>query len=251
MRKFAVLVVLTMLLASMSTAMAGGDKNRGEIGAGDTREIGCENQPCFTDAPQPGPSDAWITQASGLSADLDQAEIDALRFIREEEKMARDVYLVLYEKWGNRLFGYIAQSEQAHMDAMEKLLAFYGIEDPVTGDAIGVFTNDDIKTLFSYLKDWGLTSELDALLVGGYIEERDILDIWSAYDQTDEERIRRVYQNLYEGSYNHLDAFVHHYELLSGESYIPQLLSQEEYNLVMAYVTQAKQAQQPSRRKGK
>ena len=136
------------------------------------------------------------------------------------------------------------------MDAMANLLDYYGIEDPVADDTTGVFNNDYIAGLYKWLIEWGSTSEIDALLVGGYIEEYDIIDIWNAYEDTDEERIQRVYQNLYEGSYNHLDAFVYNYERLTGESYTPQLLF-EDYELVMAFVTQAKQAQQPKQQKGR
>ena len=121
----------------------------------------------------------------------------------------------------------------------------------MTSDETGAFTNDDIAGLYSYLVDWGSQSETDALLVGGYIEEYDILDIWKAYDETGEERIKTVYQNLYEGSYNHLDAFVYVYELVAGESYVLQLLTEENYDYVMNFDTQANQAQKPKQQKGK
>ena len=68
-------------------------------------------------------------------------------FIREEEKIARDVYRVLYKKWGNPIFANIEESEQAHMDAMANVLAFYGIDDPVTNDETGEFTNEGIPAL--------------------------------------------------------------------------------------------------------
>ena len=48
--------VLGMIFVGSSTVMAGGDKNRGEIGIGDTNENNCEDQPCFEDAPMPGPT---------------------------------------------------------------------------------------------------------------------------------------------------------------------------------------------------
>ncbi len=134
---------------------------------------------------------------------------------------------------------------------MANLLAFYGIVDPVTSDATGEFNDEAIADLYSELVEWGSKSEIDALLVGAYIEEYDIIDIWLAYDKTDEERIQKVYQNLYEGSYNHLDAFVYVYELVTGESYIPELLSDDEYEDVMNFETQANQAQEPKQQKGK
>jgi hypothetical protein len=235
------------------TVMAGGDKNRGEIGKGSTYENSCEDQPCFEDAPMPGSSATLIMESADKTSELDETEIDHLLFIREEEKMARDVYRVLYEKWGNPIFANIVASEQAHMDAMAKLLAFYGIDDPVKSDEIGDFTNPIIAALYSDIVDGDLKpeSEIDALLVGAYIEEYDILDISEAYNKTNEERIRKVYQNLYEDSYNHLDAFVYVYELLSGESYEPELLLEGECNVVMNSDTQDNQAQAPKQRNGK
>ena len=60
---------------------------------------------------------------------LDETEIHHLEFIREEEKLAHDVYTVLYEQWGMQIFDNIAESEQRHTDAMGRLLAYYGLED--------------------------------------------------------------------------------------------------------------------------
>lgn len=244
-------IALGIMFMGTSTVMAGGDQNRGEIGQGYTHENNCEDQPCFDNAPRPGSSDTLLMQSADKTSELDDTEIHHLLFIREEEKMARDVYRVLYEKWGNPIFANIVESEQAHMDAMAKLLAFYGIDDPVLSDETGEFTDEDIAGLYSDLVEWGSQSEIDALLVGAYIEEYDILDIWKAYDETDEERIQKVYQNLYEGSYNHLDAFVYVYELVTGESYVRQLLTEEDYEYVMNFETQANQAQEPKQQKGK
>ena len=242
---------LGMIFVGSSTVMAAGDKNRGDIGQGDTYENNCEDQPCFEDAPMPGSSDTLIIQSADETSELDDTEIHHLLFIREEEKMARDVYRVLYEKWGNPIFANIVESEQAHMDAMANLLAFYGIDDPVTIDETGAFNDEDVAKLYSELVDWGSVSEIEALLVGAYIEEYDILDIWKAYEETDEERIQTVYQNLYEGSYNHLNAFVYVYELVAGESYEPKLLSADEYEDVLNFETQANRPQEPKKQKGK
>jgi len=243
-------ITLGLLLMSVPTIMAGGDKNRGEIGQGDTHEIGCENQPCFSDAPQPGSSSVFYESAVDPAATLDSAEIEDLLFIREEEKLARDVYIVLSGLYDMPIFANIAASEQRHMDAIKGLLDFYGIPDPVTDDKVGAFTDPDIESLFGILTGPGAMSEIDALLVGGFIEEYDISDIWNAKDATDEARIQRVYQNLCEGSYNHLNAFVYNYEWLKGEYYEPLYLTPDDYAEVMLFITQAKQAQTPKQRKG-
>lgn len=49
--------------------------------------------------------------------------------MREEEKLARDVYLTFGEKWGLTLFTNIAKSEQTHTDAVKTLLDRYEIKD--------------------------------------------------------------------------------------------------------------------------
>lgn len=239
-----------LILAMTPFLMAGGDKNRGDNGTGDTWETGCVDQPCYADAPQPGAS-ALTLESAAAAGVLDESEIAHLLFIREEEKLARDVYIVLYEKWGNPVFANIISSEQAHMDAMANVLAFYGIEDPVAGDTVGAFTDAQIAGLFSELTAWGGESEIDALLVGAFIEEYDILDLWIAYEETDEARIRSVVQNLYEGSYNHLDAFVHTYELQAGTAYVPRLLTDAQFDLVLNFATRAGQAQGGAKPKGK
>jgi len=105
---------------------------------------------------------------------------------------------------------------------------------------IGAFTDPYIDDLFDWLTGWGLTSVEDALQVGAFIEEYDILDIWTAYDQTDESQIQEVYQSLYEGSYNHLASFVYNYELICSD-YEIQLLSQAEFDAVLCFETDARQ----------
>jgi hypothetical protein len=248
---FSSVFALVIMFIGISTALAGGDKNRGDIGEGSTHEINCEDQPCFEDAPMPGPTTMTTLAAPSVVEKPDETEVHDLLFIREEEKMARDVYHVLYEMWGNPIFANIETSEQTHMDAVKELIIYYGETDPVTNDDTGMFTDSDIADLYSFLVEWGSQSELDALLVGAYIEEYDILDIWKAYEETDAERAKTVYQNLYEGSYNHLDAFVYVYELESGMTYEPDQLTADQYEYVMSFDTQANQAQQPKQQKGK
>lgn len=243
----AMVIALALMLTPVSMVMAGGDQNQGDKGIGETYENGCENQPCFETAPKPGTAETLVSNTPDATAVLDESEMDDLLFIREEEKLARDVYRVLYAEWGNLVFAAIAESEQAHMDAMANLLDFYGVDDSVTSDEVGAFTSDDIRDLFEELTERGSFSKAEALSVGAFIEEYDILDLWAASDATDEERIKRVYQNLYEGSYNHLDAFVYNYESLTGGEYTPQLLTEDQYDYVMTFVTQARQAQKPKR----
>jgi len=75
----------------------------------------------------------------------------------------------------------------------------------------------------------GSISLSDALLVGGAIEEIDILDLQKYLNETSNSAVIEVYENLLRGSINHLNSFVRNYERQTGETYQPQFLSQEEY----------------------
>lgn len=137
-----------------------------------------------------------------LSAD----EMHWLQYMREEEKLARDVYLALYAKWKMPIFSNIAVSELNHMDAVKSLLDRYGIADPAVPQR-GVFTNAKIQALYDSLMEKGILSKKDALQVGVIIEETDIDDLTSALALTSHPDITKVYTNLREGSYSHLSAF--------------------------------------------
>ena len=165
---------------------------------------------------------------------LSDDEIAGLLYMREEEKLARDVYLTLYDAWGLRVFQNIARAEQIHMDAVLTLIARYGLDDPVTDDTIGVFTNADLQALYAQLVAQGSESLEAALRVGATIEEIDIQDLEAYLATTDAADIRLAYENLKAGSYNHLRAFVSTLEAQTGETYQPQYLAQSEYEAIMA-----------------
>jgi hypothetical protein len=140
-----------------------------------------------------------------FTAVLTQAEIDGLLQMREEEKVARDVYLAFAKLYNNRVFSNIAKSEQAHMDAILYLLNGYKLSDPVAGLAVGTFT-PAFQAIYDGLILRG-TSLKEALLVGVDIEVMDIDDLKVHIGETTVPNIIRVYNNLLAGSINHLSAF--------------------------------------------
>ncbi len=156
--------------------------------------------------------------------DLSEEEKEDLYYMREEEKLARDVYLTLYEQWDLSVFKRIASSEQKHMNSIGKLLEAYEIPDIIVDDSVGIFVNPELQKLFSELIEKGSKSMADALLVGGMIEEVDILDIEEAIKNTTHDDIARVYERLLRGSYNHLRAFISNYKSQTGETYEYQLM---------------------------
>jgi hypothetical protein len=168
------------------------------------------------------------------SGELTAAEAQDLLFMREEEKLARDVYLALYDRWGLNVFQNIASSESAHTQAVKGLLDQYGLNDPMAIDQRGVFTNPDLQALYDQLVAQGKGSLEDALRVGAAIEEIDILDLKEAMLASDHIEIQMVYDNLLKGSYNHLRAFVSTLNKQAGAVYQPQYLAAEDYQAIVS-----------------
>ena len=137
--------------------------------------------------------------------------IDDLLYMREEEKLARDVYLTLdemYASYGINIFLRIAASEQSHMDAIAYLLDKLDIVDPVIDDSIGVFTDPQLQAMYDELIVAAEPGIIEALSVGVVIEETDIADLQECLAVEDLPTcIVRVYSNLLRGSLNHLNAF--------------------------------------------
>ena len=165
------------------------------------------------------------------TVELTAAEIEGLIWMREEEKMAGDLYTLFYNAYELRIFGNIAQSEGTHTKAVLALLNYYNIDDPVFEET-GLFQNDTLQSLFDELKAAGEVSLVEALKVGAFVEETDILDLEEQLTVTTNEDILLVYENLLRGSRNHLRAFV---RVLAkyGITYEPISLSGDYYLAVI------------------
>ena len=193
------------------------------------------------------------------STSLDATEASHLTFMREEEKLARDVYLTFSEMYPDqKVFNRIAtQSEQTHTDVMRDRLVFYGEKDPNPDandlpDSIGVFLGDEwgwyFDEKFKELTTAGSHSELDALYVGAFIEELDMYDIAvcpqvmvdagykspCGLEYTDESGLINAYRSLIDGSENHLRAYVGQIEAIIGYcQYKAQYISQHEVDEIL------------------
>ena len=162
---------------------------------------------------------------------LSTAEEDTLLFMREEEKMARDVYQTMYKVWKKAVFKNIAASEQKHMDAVLKKINLFGLTDPVL-PGVGRFTNPDLQALYDQLIAQGKLSYIDALRAGATIEDVDIRDLMIAIEATNNLALKTTYENLLEGSKNHLRAFA---GLLQkqGIKYSPQYIDQDLFDAIL------------------
>lgn len=139
--------------------------------------------------------------------ELSEAERDALLFMSEEEKVARDLYLAFADEYGLRVFENIARAEQQHIDSVVALLNRYEMELPATMDEPGVYSDPELQALYDDLLARGLESATAAIEVGVAVEETDIADLEEALAVTDNADIELVFSALLEGSRSHLAAF--------------------------------------------
>ena len=180
--------------------------------------------------------EAGLVEPQISAKDLSENEIASLQFMREEEKLARDVYLELYDEWGLQQFTNIAASEQKHTDAVKNLLESYQLTDPVADDQRGVFVNQDLQQLYDDLVAAGKAGSIEALKVGALIEEVDLVDLEDQSAQIDNASILHVYSQLAKGSRNHLRAYVSALEA-QGVVYEPEYLDLDTYtNIVTSEV---------------
>lgn len=156
-------------------------------------------------------------------------EVSDLQFMREDEKLARDVYLSLYESSGLKLFKKTARQERTHMRWVKVLIDKYEIADPCAGNGIGVFDDPALQALYTDLVEVGSGSAVDALTVGVALEELNLYDlITRAQRRADNEDLRALYENLMKSSRNHLRRFFSRLEN-RGVTYQPSHLSDETF----------------------
>lgn len=148
-----------------------------------------------------------IGSGTAHAATLSDDTIEMLQYMVAEEKLARDVYTVLGDRYDVATFDTIARAEARHMSSVRVLLDRYGIADPTIGDDAGTFDDAALQKLYDDLVAKGLTSIRSAADVGITIETVDIADLDDAIATTDAADITRVLQNLRSGSENHLAAF--------------------------------------------
>lgn len=164
--------------------------------------------------------------------ELNEHELHSLKQMREEEKLARDVYLALYDKWNMNIFNNIAKSEQAHTDMVALIIEKYSLDDPFI-DELGVFADSTLQELYFTLVEIGNESLAQAVFIGCTIEDLDIYDLKEFLVDTDNQDIRMVYQNLLKGSRNHARSFNGQYAV-QGETYVTQFITAAEWEQIIS-----------------
>jgi hypothetical protein len=151
------------------------------------------------------PDPAGVSAAVLVPLTVD--EIATLLWMREEEKLARDVYIKMTEYYSANIFSNIAAAEQKHFDAIGRKLDQYGIAD-VALPGVGAFYNQDLQAMYDDFVTEGQVGYVEALFVGVEIEEADLVDLSVAMSETDSRPLKRTYSRLLIGSQHHLDSFI-------------------------------------------
>ena len=215
MRK--IISVCLVLLIVVSTSVGWAQQRRGRRGQSNQQSRGIQGQGGNQQFQSRGNTNLQRgpgccgpqTQAVGgfATGTLSSVESQGLIYMRQEEKLARDVYLTLGEQWNLALFANIAKAESRHMAAIGNLLARYNLPDPVANDVRGQFADQRFTKLYQDLVASGSQSATDALRVGVQVEKLDIADLQADLNTAKQQDIRKVYQNLLKGSQQHLRTF--------------------------------------------
>lgn len=165
--------------------------------------------------------------------DLSDAEIETLNYMREEEYLAHDVYVAMYDLYHVPVFNNISNSEFIHSIAMKAVMEKYELPDPAANHVQGVFENATIQGLYDALIAQGSVSFQDALTVGATIEDVDIWDLMEHMENdVDNEDLSYALNQLYKGSRNHMRAFTAHLTF-QGMTYTTQFITQELYDEIV------------------
>lgn len=166
------------------------------------------------------------------AAPLSAQEAAHLTFMREEEKLARDLYIGFNNRWARPVFANISESEETHFSTLGGALATYRLSDPALPE-LGRFSNPDLQSLYNDLIAQGMVSLVAALQVGGLVEEVDIQDLDDAIAASKHADLAQVYSHLQCASRNHLRAFARNLAN-QGVSYVAQVLPQGEVDAILA-----------------
>lgn len=165
---------------------------------------------------------------------LTDVEVEGIMFMREEEKLAYDVYTAFAAMYGQPSFSNIASAEAQHMSAVLGLIEAYDLDDPVDESPVGTFADQKLQDLYDELIEQGSVDLAAALEVGAVIEEVDILDLEKYLAETSNPDIVQVYENLLRGSENHLRAFASQLEAAGVSDRVPALMGQAAYDEILA-----------------
>ena len=130
-------------------------------------------------------SSANAENISASEAKYDQAHIEkcmtpkvlgALQYLLQEEKLMRDVFENLFERYDINAFKKAADTADDHFKKLMKLLADHGVHIDIL-DTPGIYTSAIFEKLYTDAVEAGSKSLNEVLRVGRELESINILDL--------------------------------------------------------------------------
>ena len=163
-------------------------------------------------------------QTTPTDLNLTDEQKYAIAYMWNDEKMAHDLYLALYNKFPNQnvLYNIATKAESTHELTVENLAQAYDInitnyqngygehysQNDLDKYGAGEFFIPAVQQTYDTLYNQGSKSEIDALKVGCMVEVVDVDDLNKYLDVVkDKPDIVNAFENLRSGSYNHYWAF--------------------------------------------
>ena len=193
--------------------------------------VGCENGTSETRGNAANSSNINFDANAYPESTLTQGVKDALAYMGNEERLAYDVYMNLYDYHIangieiKQLLNISQNAEAKHIDIVQQLVRKYqlaedelsDVSEPVADNTVaqsdmprGVYDIAKIQELYDDLYAKGIDSKQDALEVGCMVEVVDVtdLDAYIQLAQTSEATdVVDAFNILREGSYHHYWAF--------------------------------------------
>ncbi len=138
---------------------------------------------------------------------LTPKEKQALTYMYQEEKLAKDVYYVLGQMYPSLRAFNIYKSETIHERSVANVLRHYNIPLPLRSNVVGKFRNPELQKLYDELIAKGKKSKIDALEVGIMVEVTDVEDLDKYLRYATSPDVIALFKFLRAGSYNHYNAF--------------------------------------------
>jgi hypothetical protein len=143
------------------------------------------------------------------SVNSNSAIQSSLAYMYDEERLAKEVYLAIYQRQPvSQLSKIASKAEGRHIDAVKDLAQRYGVATPY--QQAGRYQNSHIQSLYNKLYAKGIRSRKDALEVGCIVEVVDVDDLnnyISEAQRANAQDVVQTYNFLLKGSYNHYWAF--------------------------------------------
>jgi hypothetical protein len=182
--------------------------------------------------------DGWTELNTEVVAELDYTHphgmlsveaMEGLIFLRNGERLARDVARALMDYYGSHPFFGQSEAERSHGEAIGQLMTRYALYDSVSTQLPGEFSDPYWQSEYDFYLSQAELGYIDALLVSVEIQEAALVDLryWNSLSETDYVVVE-VIRALLLATRNHLRLLNNELESV-GYEYTPMYLSGAAY----------------------